>query len=74
MSGNVGVKGEIRFCKWWLTRHMFGISIITHCRVLFGGLSEITFVKVLCKLEKVLIITRYFGSSQMKCQSIKHIC
>lgn len=52
LSGNVGIEGEIMFYKLWLTTHMFGISIITRCRVLFGGLSEITFVKVLCKLEK----------------------
>lgn len=71
MSGSIGIKGEIMFCEWWLARHMFGISIITHFGVLFRGLSETTFVEVLCKLEKVLIVTRYFGSSQMKCQSIK---
>lgn len=71
MSGDIGIKGENMFCEWWLARHMFGISIITHCRMPFGGLSETTFVKVLCKPEKVLIVTGYFGSSQMKCQSVK---
>lgn len=48
---------------------MFGISIIAHHRVLLGGGSETAFVKVLWKLEKVLIIIRYFGCSQIKCQS-----
>lgn len=52
VSGNIGIEGEIMFYEWWLSRHVFGISIITHCRVLFGGLGETTFVKVLCKLEK----------------------
>lgn len=57
--------------KWLHARYMFSISITSHCRVLLGGLSENIFVKVLCKLEKVLIITRYFGHSQIKCQSIE---
>lgn len=28
-------------------------------------------MKVLCKLGKVLVIIRYFGCSQIKCQSIE---
>lgn len=48
LSGSVGIEGEIMFYKLWLTTHVWHF----YCRVLFGGLSEITYVKVLCKLEK----------------------
>lgn len=71
MLGTVGIKGETMLYKWLHARYMFSISIISHCRVLLGRLSENIFVKVLCKLEKVLIIIRYFGCSQIKCQSIE---
>lgn len=52
------------------TRPVFGISMMIHHRLLLGGASKTTYVKVLCNLEKVLIIIRYFGCSQVKCQSI----